>query len=107
MATSGLNKKILPAIRNLFIARTNSGLWARLLLLFAIGNIIGITLSLYFYFSVRNIGNRVIESTLELPNAQEIDKEHIHDVLSAFSARAATFRSRLNGGISISEPYER
>ncbi len=105
MAKDGLNKKILPAIRNMFVARTNSGLWARLLLLFAVGNIIGISLSLYFYFSVRNIGNRVIESTLELPGAQEVDKEHIRDVLSAFSARAATFQSRLNGGISIPDPY--
>lgn len=100
-----MNKKILPAIRTLFIADTNSGLWARLLLLFAVGNIVGITLSLYFYFSVRNIGNRVIESTRDLPNAQEVDKAHIRDVLSAFSARAATFRSRLNNGVSIPDPY--
>ncbi len=96
---------MLPAIRNLFVARTNGGLWVRLLLLFAVGNVVGVTLSLYSYFSVRNIGNRAIESTRHLPNAQEVDKEHIRDVLSAFSARAATFQSRLNGGISIPDPF--
>jgi hypothetical protein len=105
MSTVSLDKKILPTLKNLMIARTNAGIWVRILLTVVVANIIGIALSLLFFSNVRGIGNRIIESPTLLPKAKEIDKAHIHEVLAAFAGRVTMFDARLRDGVSISDPY--
>lgn len=105
MATKHLGSKIISHLKGLFVARTNTGVWIRLLSLFFLTCAAVITLSLLFFLKVRGIGDRVITSTLDIPEAREVDKEHIQKVLGAFSVREATFFKRLEEGVSIPDPY--
>lgn len=105
MASTFSSAKAAAAAKNMFVARTNAGIWVRLLFLFTLCNIVGIVFSLLFFLNVRGIGNRVIESSVDVPEVREVDKGHVSDILRAFSNRAALFQGRLSGGVSIPDPY--
>ncbi|GMU73832.1 MAG: hypothetical protein AMXMBFR44_0310 [Candidatus Campbellbacteria bacterium] len=105
MATKNIGSKTMTLLKGLFVPRTNTGVWIRLLFLFFLVCAGVITLSLLFFFKVRGIGDRVITSSLDIPEAREVDKEHIQKVLGAFSVREATFFRRLQEGVTIPDPY--
>ncbi len=106
MAVLSLNR-IQSWLKQVFVAETNAGAWLRLLLLFVLVSAGLITLSLSQFFTVHDVGSRVITSTRSVPDAQTVDEAHIQQVLGAFTQRTATFNEHLQNPIVISDPYRR
>ena len=98
-------KHIGTATKGLFVAHTNAGIWVRILISVVLVNILGITLSLLFFFSARNSGNTPVQSTLSIPKTDNLDRVHVHDVVNAFAQRVAQFDALEASPISLPDLY--
>ena len=86
-----------------FIPQTTVGVWVRVLSCVIVLNIVGITLSLLFFFKIKNM-NQPIISLPDVAKKEDIDKSIIEATLDSFSRRTMEFEYRKINGVPIPEP---
>jgi len=100
-----IGRSIMRILKKVFSVHTNGELWVRFLFIFVIINVIGIGVSLIYFFNIRGIVNDISKASANVPDVAEVDKGHITEVLRAFSVREGLYERRAQEGVSIGSPY--
>ncbi len=100
-----LFKKIIYYLKKFVVSDTNEGAWFRMLVLFVICSTVGISISVWQFLDLKDVGSRSIELPITTSVTQEIDKEYIREIMSAFNARVELFSKRTEEGILIKDPH--
>jgi hypothetical protein len=98
-----LEQHIEKKARTFFTTQSSDSVWVRILCCVVFVDIIGIALSLVFFFQVKNM-NKTITPSVDVPKTEDVDMSDVHTTLEAFSRRAVEFEYRKINGVAIPEP---